>query len=124
MSEVATFDAGQPLTVTPEAARHLHHQLARHDGAIGARIAVKPSGCSGYMYVLEPVTEAPGDARRMELDDGLVLFIDESSMPVIAGTTLRFERVGINEQIQFDNPRASGHCGCGESFTVDSAALQ
>lgn len=122
MSTVATFDNEQALTVTPEAVRHLKRQLARQPGATGVRIAVKDSGCSGYMYVMEPVDAAPEGSTPQRVDDELTLFVDQASLPMIAGTTLRFVREGLNEQIQFDNPRARDYCGCGESFTIDSAA--
>ena len=122
MSKVATFDTADVLAVTPEAARHLKRQLARQNGSRGVRVAIRDSGCSGYMYVLEPVAQIPAGHREVRIDDELTLFVDESSLPVISGTTLRFVREGLNEQIQFDNPRARDYCGCGESFTIDSGA--
>lgn len=122
MSTVATFDIEQALAVTPEAARHLKRQLARAGDALGVRIAVKDSGCSGYMYVMEPVAAIPAGAQPQRIDDELTLFVDQGSLPLISGTTLRFIREGLNEQIQFDNPRARDFCGCGESFTIDTAA--
>ncbi len=121
MSSVATFDTADVLAVTPEAARHLKRQLDREPGSVGVRIAVRDSGCSGYMYVLEPVSAPPEGHRHVAVDEALNLFVDEASLPVISGTTLRFVREGLNEQIQFDNPRARDYCGCGESFTIDSA---
>lgn len=122
MSTVATFDTEQALTVTPEAAAHLKRQLARQDGALGVRVAIKDSGCSGYMYVLEPVESVPEESNVLRVDDELTLYVDRASLPLLSGSTLRFVREGLNEQIQFDNPRARDYCGCGESFTLDPAA--
>ena len=122
MSIVATFDTDQALIVTPEAARHLKRQLSRDGSAVGVRIAVKDSGCSGYMYVMEPVASIPANTQLQPVDDELTLFVDQGSLPLISGTTLRFVREGLNEQIQFDNPRARDYCGCGESFTIDTSA--
>ena len=38
------------------------------------------------------------------------------------GSTLDFERQGLNEMFKVENPKAIATCGCGESFTVESAA--
>jgi len=119
MSTVATFDSKQAIAVTPEAARYLKQQLGRN-GGIGVRLGVRDSGCSGYKHLLEPVAEVPEGAITQQIDDELTLFVDASSLPLLSGTTLRFVREGLNEQIQFDNPRAGDYCGCGESFTADS----
>lgn len=121
MSTVATFDISQPIIVTPDAARHLKQQL-RREGSLGVRIGVRDSGCSGYKHVLEPVTDVPAGVLQQQVDDELTLYVDQDSLPLISGTTLRFVREGLNEQIQFDNPRAGDYCGCGESFTADSPA--
>ena len=44
------------LQVTPKAAAHLQRQLAQNTDAAGIRLGVKPSWCSGYMYVVDFVS--------------------------------------------------------------------
>jgi Fe-S cluster assembly iron-binding protein IscA len=51
MSAVSTFEQTQILAVEPAAAQHLLKQMRNHPKAIGVRIGVKDSGCSGYAYV-------------------------------------------------------------------------
>lgn len=119
MTAVATFDQTQLLQVEQQAAQHLRRFVERGNAA-GIRLAVKDSGCSGYAYVMDTVTEAPAEAIALTVDGGLQLFIDRKSAPVLAGCTLRLVKEGLNETIKFDNPNAGSYCGCGESFTVSA----
>jgi len=54
--------------------------------------------------------------------DGLRLVVDAKSLPYVDGTRIDFQRQGLNAAFVFDNPNATGGCGCGESFTVEPAA--
>ena len=68
-------------------------------------------------YVLEFVDEiAPED--EVYDGQGVKIFIDPKSLVYLDGTELDFVREGLNEGLQFNNPNATGECGCGESFTV------
>ncbi len=40
------------------------------------------------------------------------------SLPLIDGTVVDFVKQGLNEAFKFQNPKAKGECGCGESFNV------
>jgi iron-sulfur cluster assembly protein len=40
------------------------------------------------------------------------------SLPLIDGTLVDFVKQGLNEAFKFQNPKAKGECGCGESFNV------
>lgn len=121
MSAVSTFDQTQILAVEPAAARHLLKQMRNHPSAIGVRIGVKDSGCSGYAYVMDLTDSEPANHLRIAADDELSLYVDLKSVPALAGSTLRLVKEGVNETIKFDNPNAGSYCGCGESFTVDPA---
>ena len=41
-----------------------------------------------------------------------------ASLPLIDGTVVDFVKQGLNEAFKFQNPKAKGECGCGESFNV------
>jgi iron-sulfur cluster assembly accessory protein len=45
-------------------------------------------------------------------------FVDDISLPYIAGTTLDYVEGLHNAGFRFDNPRASRTCGCGSSFSA------
>ena len=49
---------------------------------------------------------------------GVKVFVDPDSLPLIDGTTVDFVRQGLNEAFRFRNPNVKGECGCGESFNV------
>src|SRR2546428_495978 len=45
---VRSHATASPIRVSERAASHLRAQLAKHPGAFAVRLAVEPSGCSGY----------------------------------------------------------------------------
>ena len=51
-------------------------------------------------------------------DQGVKVFVDPESLPLINGTTVDFVKQGLNEAFRFHNPNIKGECGCGESFNV------
>lgn len=93
-------------------------EIAR-ENAQGIRLAVKESGCSGFMYVLDYVHESTDNDAQLTFGDDVVLFVDKSSLPVVNGTEIDYVTEGVNSFFKFRNPNATGECGCGESFTVN-----
>lgn len=115
---VQTFDVtADALQVSPAAAAHLKKQL-QLSGRTAVRVSVKESGCTGYMYVLDEVDQTLAGDLEMHLDNGLDLYIDASSLPVLRGTRLDFEKQGVNRTLKFHNPNVTAACGCGESFSI------
>jgi iron-sulfur cluster insertion protein len=82
----------------------------------GLRIGVVGGGCSGFQYQLNFDSEKEGD-RVVDLG-GVRVFVDDFSMPYIAGTTLDYVEGLHGAGFRFDNPRASRTCGCGSSFSA------
>jgi iron-sulfur cluster insertion protein len=82
----------------------------------GLRIAVVGGGCSGFQYSMNFDTRKDGDVVT-ELE-GVSIFVDEISLPYVAGTTLDYVEGLHNAGFRFDNPRATRTCGCGSSFSV------
>lgn len=117
---VEKFDPAETslLEVTPAAAEHFKQQLAQDGKAQAVRLSVKESGCTGYMYVLDLVAEACAGDLSLPLDNGVKLYLDPDSIPVIRGTCIDFVVQGLNRQLEFRNPNAQDYCGCGESFNI------
>lgn len=115
---VQTFIPGQSLTLTPAAIRHMERKVQEKAGAVGVRIGVKPSGCSGYMYAMDLVDSVPADDIEMKVSETLTIYVDKDSMPILEGTVLDYVKQGLNATLQFRNPNATSECGCGESFSV------
>ena len=82
----------------------------------GLRISVVGGGCSGFQYSLGFDGRKDGDS--VTVLDGVNVFVDEISLPYIAGTTLDYVEGLHNAGFRFDNPRASRTCGCGSSFSA------
>jgi iron-sulfur cluster assembly accessory protein len=118
MSVEAFNPATQAVTVLPSALEHFRKQLNSQPNASAVRISVKPSGCSGYMYILDLVDKAAEEDLTMHVDD-LTFLIDKGSLPILSGTEIDYVKEGINRQVKFINPNATSECGCGESFTVN-----
>ncbi|HET8706218.1 MAG TPA: iron-sulfur cluster assembly accessory protein [Pseudomonadales bacterium] len=114
---VQTFVPGSNITFTQDAVKHLLTQVSEA-GAKGIRVAVKPSGCSGYKYVLDAVDKSDSNDVVLHLEGGLDVFVDKESLPMIQGMEVDYVKEGLNRSIQFRNPNVTGECGCGESFSV------
>ncbi len=116
---VQSYVPEQAITLTESAIRHMKAEIAKKPDAKAVRIAVKPSGCSGYMYDMELVAEAQAADIKLALNDSdLMVYLDPDSLPVLKGTELDLVKQGLNSILQFRNPNATAECGCGESFST------
>ncbi len=115
---VQTFVPESSITFTVAAIEHLRKRLQSDTQAKGIRVAVKPSGCSGYKYVLDTVETPAENDVTLTVGDGLNVYIDRESLPMLKGMEVDYIKEGLNRTIQFRNPNVTGECGCGESFTV------
>lgn len=105
------------ISLTPSAADRVRSHLARRGHGLGLRLSIKATGCSGYSYVIDYADSARSDDLVFE-DQGVKVYVDPQSFPVLDGTQVDFVRQGLNESFQFQNPNVKAECGCGESFTV------
>jgi iron-sulfur cluster assembly protein len=105
------------VSLTEIAAKHVGAYLDSRGKGIGIRLAVKTTGCSGLMYVIEPVDDAlPEDIQFSS--QGVDVFVDPKSLVYVDGTEMDYVKQGLNEGFEFKNPNVQNECGCGESFTV------
>ncbi|HUH86974.1 MAG TPA: iron-sulfur cluster assembly protein IscA [Pusillimonas sp.] len=105
------------ITLTQNAAQHIHRYLEKRGKGLGLRLGVRTTGCSGMAYKLEYVDE-PDPQDQMFEDHGVKVFVDPKSLAYLDGTQLDYGREGLNEGFKFTNPNEKATCGCGESFTV------
>jgi len=87
------------------------------DASYGLRVAVMGGGCSGFQYALDFEQEARPTDAVMELD-GLRVFVDPVSSRYLEGVTIDYVFGMHGAGFKFQNPRATGTCGCGSSFAV------
>jgi iron-sulfur cluster assembly protein len=84
----------------------------------GLRVAVLPGGCSGFQYGLN-IEEAPEDEDEiLDLSQGIRVFVDPFSVQYLEGVEIDYATSMMGSGFTFNNPAASGGCGCGSSFTV------
>ncbi len=105
------------IELTDKAADHVRDYLSKHGGSDSFRIGVKPTGCSGYQYVVE-TAESVGDNDTTFESKGVKIVVDQQSLRYLAGTQLDYVREGLNEGFRFRNPNVQETCGCGESFSI------
>ena len=105
------------ISLTESAAERVRTFLASRGRGLGLRLGVRKTGCSGFAYVVNYADEVhPGDVVFEER--GVRVVVDSASLPLIDGTRVDFVKQGLNEAFKFQNPKAKGECGCGESFSV------
>ncbi|MDI1246198.1 MAG: iron-sulfur cluster assembly accessory protein [Rhodoferax sp.] len=109
------------ITLTPAAAQQIRTQIVKHGSGMGLRVGLKPVGCSGYAYTYALADEVADNEQRIEAHGATVLIATEH-LASLDGACLDFVTDGLKQSFQFDNPNVSNTCGCGESFSLKSAA--
>lgn len=104
------------ITLTPAAAAQIK-QLIQHNGGVGLRVGIKPSGCSGYSYALDMAKDVHEDDQVFE-HEGAQVIIDNEALVMLDGTEVDYVSEGLNRLFKFNNPNVKDACGCGESFSV------
>ena len=105
------------VTITEPAAAHIQKCLQERGSGEGLRVKVKPSGCSGYSYVLDFADEiASGDHVFQQHD--VKVIVDPEALDILDGSEVDFVTQGLNSFFRFNNPNVKDECGCGESFNV------
>lgn len=108
------------LTLTDAAKRHILKSVAKEGGG-HFRLWIKTTGCSGYMYMPEVVDAPQPDDVEVDQIDGVNIYLSSDAGYYVEGTTVDYvEKMKGFGQLQFDNPNATGLCGCGESFKLKS----
>lgn len=105
------------ISITEKAAKQISKQLEKRGHGLGLRLGVKKAGCSGFSYVVDYADEIHADETVFE-NLGVKVLIKETDLPLLEGLQVDYTREGISEAFRFNNPKATGTCGCGESFTV------
>jgi iron-sulfur cluster assembly accessory protein len=83
----------------------------------GLRVAVLPGGCSGFKYSLNLEEKALDDDIVLDLHN-IRVFVDGFSLQYLNGVTIDYVSSMQGSGFTFENPKATGGCGCGSSFTA------
>ena len=87
------------------------------EAAFGLRVAVRGGGCSGMEYALDFERE-PRESDFVIGYDGLRVYVDPVSARYLQGTEIDYVLGTTGAGFKFNNPNATGSCGCGSSFSV------
>lgn len=109
----------QPVEITDKAAEQIKAKTALNSDAVGLRLTVASTGCSGHSYKMEHVVEEDLSVDDKFEHQGAVLYIPKMHSWMLFGTVVDYEEGDLHSGFTFTNPNEAGRCGCGESFTVD-----
>ena len=104
--------------ITDAAQQYLAACLAKQPEAIGVRLSVKHTGCSGLAYVVDYITTPTEQDAHIDQTTMPPIFVDKKSYPFLKQLTVDFVKETFGSKLTFHNPNQTGQCGCGESFTV------
>jgi iron-sulfur cluster assembly accessory protein len=106
------------LQVTERAAVKVKELMARErkDG-YGLRVAVQGGGCSGFQYGLSYENEQRDTDEVLEFH-GLRVFVDAMSLLYLDDVSIDYVDSLQGAGFKIENPRATGSCGCGSSFSM------
>lgn len=117
---MTTTTRARPAAVmlTPAAEKRIADLLAdAPEGTVGVKLSTPRRGCSGLAYSVDYVSaEEPLDEKIVT--PGGVFYIDGASVLYLVGSTMDWREDDFQAGFVFDNPNATGTCGCGESFSV------
>ncbi len=113
------------VKLTDRAAEEVRRIAAENDleGQVFLRAGVKGRGCSGFQYSLDMTDEdavTETDERFEHESDAngkVTVVVDSKSNLYMDGTVIDFKDEMIGRGFVFNNPNATGCCGCGQSFS-------
>jgi iron-sulfur cluster assembly protein len=118
MKETKVRERPAAITLTDGANARIAELMSRApEGAIGVKLSTPRRGCSGLAYSVDYVTEAAPFDEKIETPGG-TFYIDGSSVLYLIGSVMDWREDDFAAGFVFENPNATGSCGCGESFTV------
>lgn len=107
------------LTLTENAVsevrKFIESENVGNDG--GLRVRVVPGGCSGFQYGMN-IEESPQATDEVVETAGLKVFVDMFSAQYLENVQIDYVNSVMGSGFTFNNPNASGGCGCGTSFSA------
>lgn len=118
MTETKTRARPAAVILAPAAKARIAELMAKApEDAIGVKLSTPRRGCSGLAYSVDYISEADKFDEKIETPGG-IFYIDGGSVLYLVGSTMDWVEDDFAAGFVFNNPNATGACGCGESFTV------
>lgn len=105
------------ISLTEKAISRIKMLLQQKNNSV-FRIAVEQTGCNGWKYAPEIAEIQKATDLAVTVGD-LTIYIDSAAEKFLEGIRLDCidKSLGLWQWL-FENPNATGSCGCGESFSV------
>jgi iron-sulfur cluster assembly accessory protein len=111
------------ITLTDAAVAHIKNMLDKQQGAVGFRLSIKKTGCSGYAYVPDIIEHVKEQDLHFVAQAGLPVYLDPECENFVKGLIIDYvadDVMGLKQKrLVFINPNEKNRCGCGESFTIE-----
>ena len=108
------------INITASAAEEIKKFMSAEEDlpeTSGLRVRVVPGGCSGFQYSLNIEEESRQGDYLIE-QEGVRLFVDMFSAQYLDGIQIDYTSNMMGSGFTFENPNATGGCGCGTSFSA------
>ena len=115
-----THETNIQLNLTPTAIAKVREFIAAEQmpaETVGLRLGVMPGGCSGFKYEMSIDESAASDDVVIDVE-GIRIFVDQFSTQYLNGIKIDYVSTMQSQGFAFENPTATGGCGCGTSFSV------
>ena len=113
--------AGAVISLTEQAAvevRKFFSAEGLDENSAALRVSVLPGGCSGFEYGLEVDEDPAAEDDLIVESQGVRMLMDPFSAQYLAGIVIGYHSSFKGSGFTFENPNATGSCGCGTSFSV------
>jgi iron-sulfur cluster assembly protein len=94
-------------------------QLRRQMPEARLRLGVKAGGCAALYYTID-FDQMTNLGDRVYDCSGISVIVDQQSLNSLQELTLDYSEDLMGGGFRFHNPNAIEHCGCGNSFRVES----
>ena len=107
------------ITLTEKAEQKVKEIMAdQPETYVGLRIQVVGGGCSGFSYRMGFDKTYDETTDQLFEFGELKVFVDRSSLLHMDGAEVDYVEGLHGAGFKFNNPNATGSCGCGESFST------
>ncbi len=110
------------IHLRPAAAQEIRRLLQQRPQSTNRmRIALQPSDCAEWAYSLGPADTVSGEDVTVNCGD-LQVVVAKDSLPLLQDLTIDYSEDLMGGGFRFVNPQAQQTCGCGNAFSVTTAA--
>jgi len=108
------------IQLTEKAADAVKGTMERQGLSAGStylRVSVSGGGCSGFSYALGFTSEKEEGDQEFDCN-GVKVLCDPQGYTYLNGTRIDYRDDMVQQGFAFENPNATGSCGCGKSFSA------